>query len=65
MMIPRLGTMLLTDSVCMGVAESTTAADWPQVLRVIICHLTRPHGWLVDWLLCYWTGGMGVCVRLW
>ena len=47
--------------VCMGVAESA-AADWPQVLCVI-CHLTRPHGWLAR---CCAAGLVGwVCVRLW
>ena len=43
----------------MGVAESA-AADWPRVLCVI-CHLTRPHGWLA--VLLDWCDGCG-CVRL-
>eukprot|EP01046_Picozoa_sp_COSAG06_P036605 COSAG06_NODE_4051_length_4630_cov_10.994262_5_plen_463_part_00 len=46
-------------SVCMGVAESA-AADWPQVLCVI-CHLTRPHGWLAR--CC--AGGLVGCVGGW
>eukprot|EP01046_Picozoa_sp_COSAG06_P069456 COSAG06_NODE_18949_length_859_cov_2.161629_1_plen_139_part_00 len=47
----------------MGVAESA-AGDWPQVLCVI-CHLTRPHGWLCCCaaVLLDWWDGCG-CVRL-
>ena len=57
--MPFVCTLAPAPSVCMGVAESA-AADWPQVLRVI-CHLTRPHGWLAR---CCAAGlvGMGVWV---
>ena len=60
--MPFVCLLLPPLSVCMGVAESA-AADWPQVLCVI-CHLTRPHGWLARCCAAGLVGWVCGCVRL-